>query len=65
METKEKNYSVSVWDIQFYMVDEDGNEKIDENGDIQRYQLKPMRFKPLEYLCEDLTENELVVIKTK
>ncbi len=58
-----KNYSISVYDIQFYLVDEDGNEKLDNKGDIQKYQLKPMRFKPLEYLCEDLTENELTKIK--
>ena len=60
---KNKNYSISVYDIQFYLVDEDGNEKLDNKGDIQKYQLKPMRFKPLEYLCEDLTENELIKIK--
>jgi len=58
-----KKYSISVYDIQFYLVDEDGNEKLDNKGDIQKYQLKPMRFKPLEYLCEDLTENELIKIK--
>jgi hypothetical protein len=45
------------------MVDEDGNEKLDKNGEIQKYQLKPMRFKPLEYLCEDLTEDELIKLK--
>ena len=26
MEKENKNYSVSVWDIQFYMIDEDDNE---------------------------------------
>tara|TARA_Y100001938_G_scaffold103982_1_gene141969 strand:- start:1024 stop:1188 length:165 start_codon:yes stop_codon:yes gene_type:complete len=30
MEKENKNYSVSVWDIQFYMVDEDGNEKLNK-----------------------------------
>ena len=63
MEKENKNYSVSVWDIQFYMVDEDGNEKLDKNGEIQKYQLKPMRFNALEYLCEDLTEDELIKLK--
>jgi len=63
MEEENKNYSVSIWDIQFYMVDEDGNEKLDNNGDIQKYELKPIRFKPLEYLCEDLTEDQLIKIK--
>tara|TARA_B100000214_G_scaffold209493_1_gene152069 strand:- start:2110 stop:2298 length:189 start_codon:yes stop_codon:yes gene_type:complete len=62
MKEENKNYSVSVWDIQFYMVDEDGNEKLDDNGNIQKYIFEG-RLKPLEYLCEDMTEDELTKIK--
>ena len=56
MKEENKNYSVSVWDIQFYMVDEDGNEKLDDNGNIQKYIFEG-RLKPLEYLCEGMTED--------
>ena len=39
------NYGVSVYDITFYLVDEDGNEKLDKYGKVQQYacngRLKP------------------------
>ena len=48
--------SILVADIKFYVVDDDGNEKLNKEGThIQLYQLKrDIRFKPLEYLCEDM-----------
>ena len=60
METK-TNYGVSVYDITFYLVDEDGNEKLDKYGKVQQYACNG-RLKPLEYLCEDMTEDDLIKI---
>ena len=55
-----KNYHVGVSDITFYLTDEDGNVKEDKNGNEMVYRLKQgIRFKPLEYITEDLTVNML------
>jgi len=56
----EKNYHVGVADITFYLTDEDGNIKEDKNGNEIEYRLKEgIRFKPLEYITEDLTVDML------
>ena len=56
----EKNYHVGVADITFYLTDEDGNIKEDKNGNEIEYRLKKgIRFKPLEYITEDLTVDML------
>ena len=50
--------------IKFYLVDEEGNDKIDEKGNTIAYRLKEgIRFKPLEYLCEDIDIDILERIK--
>ena len=55
-----KNYYVGVADILFYLTDEDGNIKEDKNGNEIEYRLKDgIRFKPLEYITEDLTSDML------
>ena len=36
--TMSKEYSIAVWNIQFYRQDEDGNEELDENGNIKLYE---------------------------
>jgi Na+-transporting NADH:ubiquinone oxidoreductase subunit NqrF len=48
--------SILVADIKFYVVDDDGNEKLNKEGThIQLYELKQgRRFKALEYLTEDM-----------
>jgi len=48
--------SILVADIKFYAIDDDDNEVLNKEGThIQLYQLKRnIRFKPLEYLCEDM-----------
>ena len=33
-----KDYTIEVWNIQFYRLDEDGNEELDENGNIKLYE---------------------------
>ena len=49
------NYTALIYDIKFYLVDEEGNEKVNEKGNTIAYRLKEgIKFKPLEYLCEDM-----------
>ena len=58
------DYTALVYDIKFYLVDEEGNDKIDEKGNTIEYRLKEgIRFKPLEYLCEDFDVDILEEIK--
>jgi hypothetical protein len=46
--------NVAINRITFYKFDDDGNELLNEDGTIKEFDLKSVRFKPLEYLCEDL-----------
>jgi hypothetical protein len=55
--------NVAVCNITFYKFDDDGNELLNEDGTIKEFDLKAMRFKPLEYLCEDLDADDLEEIK--
>jgi hypothetical protein len=58
------NLSVNLYNISFYMYDEDGNELLNEDGTIKLFRIKDsIRFKPLEYLCEDLDADYLEEIK--
>ena len=34
----DKDYTIEVWNIQFYRLDEDGNEELDDNGNIKLYE---------------------------
>ena len=55
-----KEYHVCLHDITFYKVDEDGYEECNKDGSIKVYRIKSdARFKPLEYICEDLDEDIL------
>jgi hypothetical protein len=49
---------VNVLDIKFYVCDEDGNEVLNKNGTIKEFNFKG-RLKALEYLCEDITVEDL------
>ena len=53
---------VNVLDIKFYVCDEDGNEVLNKDGTIKEFYFKG-RLKPLEYLCEDMTVEDLEEIK--
>ena len=59
--------TVLVEDIKFYKVDDDGNEVLTKEGKhIQLYELKRnIRFKPLEYLCEDIDDGILQEIENE
>ena len=49
-----KNYNANILDIKFYLYDEDGNEVLNKDGTVKQFRIKDeVRFKPLEYLCED------------
>ena len=60
-----KPIGVNVLDIKFYKYDEDGNDILNEDGTTKEFQLKHMRFKPLEYLCEDLNVDNVEEIEVK
>ena len=55
--------NVAINRITFYKFDDDGNELLNEDGTIKEFDLKSNRFKPLEYLCEDLDADDLEEIK--
>ena len=60
-----KPIGVNVLDIKFYKYDEDVNDILNEDGTTKEFQLKHMRFKPLEYLCEDLNVDNVEEIEVK
>ena len=54
----DKEQYVNVLDIKFYVCDEDGNAVLDKDGTVKEFYNKG-RLKPLEYLCEDMTVEDL------
>ena len=67
-----KNHTALVYDIKFYQVDDEGNEVANwtslslEKGETKIFRIKDgLRFKPLEYLCEDFNLDILKEIKEK
>ena len=63
---KDKPIGVNVLDIKFYQYDEDGNDILNEDGTTKEFRLKAtMRFKPLEYLCEDMDIDDVEEIKVR
>ena len=57
------NYQVVVYNITFALADDEGCYKEDKYGKVQQYACNG-RLKPLEYLCEDMTEDDLIKINT-
>ena len=53
-----KKQYVNVLDIKFYVCDEDGNEVLNKDGTIKEFDFKG-RLKSLEYLCDDITVEDL------
>ena len=64
MNTEKEKYPV-LYDITFYLTDEDGMEVLNDDGTTKEYRLKDhirfytMGYKPLEYLSEELDETML------
>jgi len=54
-----KNYSIAVWDVQFYKVDEDGDALTDNKGNVQLYNVTDY---DCTYLAEGLDEDDLEVV---
>ena len=52
-----KKYSIEVWDIQFYKVDEDGNPLTDNKGNVQLF--TEGGNMDLSYVAEHVTDDEL------
>ena len=55
--------NVAINTITFYKFDDEGNELENEDGTTKEFKLKSVRFKPLEYLCEDLDADYLEPIE--
>ena len=63
---KYENYGISILDIKFYLLDEDGNEIKNKDGTTKEFRLKDgIRYKPLEYLCEDMDTEIMEEVKWK
>ena len=60
----EKYNIVSVYDITFYVQDEDGNEILNKDGTTKEFQFNG-RLKPLECLCEDMTLDDLTPVERR
>ena len=52
-----KKYSIAVWDVQFYKVDEDGNELLNEDGSVKLF--TDGGNMDLSYIAEHVTDDEL------
>jgi len=52
-----KKYTVSVWDIQFYKVDEDGNELLNDDGSIKLF--TQTRDIDLSWIADSVSENDI------
>ena len=65
MKNKYDGYHTSVLDIKFFLINsETGDILENKDGTEKEFQLKSgIRFKPLEYLCENLDTNMLEEIK--
>jgi len=53
----DKKYTVSVWDIQFYKVDEDGNELLNDDGSIKLF--TQTRDIDLSWIADTVSENDI------
>ena len=56
-----KKYSIAVWDIQFYKVDEDGNELLNDDGSVKLFS-ENSNF-DYSYLVDSINDDELKEIK--
>ena len=56
----DKKYSVEVWDIQFYKVDEDGNELLNEDGSVKLF--TPNRDIDVSWVSDSVYEEDVVAI---
>ena len=50
-------YSMAVWDIQFYKVDEDGNELLNEDGSVKLF--TPTRDIDVSWVADSVCEDDV------
>lgn len=53
----DKKYTVSVWDIQFYKVDEDGEELLNDDGSVKMFTQK--RDIDLSWVADSVFEDDI------
>jgi hypothetical protein len=53
-----KNYSIAVWNVQFYKIDEDGNELLNDDGSVKLF-FENSNF-DYSYLADSINDNDLV-----
>jgi hypothetical protein len=58
----QNEYHIGVWEVQFYLVDKEGNPKKDDNGNVIVYELPKADFGHLADICE-VDELEEVGVK--
>jgi len=58
-----ENYDICIWDIQFYKVDEEGNELQNPDGTVKLFQLK--RDVDCSFIAEVTSEDELEEINNE
>ena len=57
-------YNILLWDIQFYKIDDDGNELLNPDGSVKLFRLKDDNVSFMDsYLAEGTTEEELEEIE--
>lgn len=57
-----KEYSIAVWDVQFYKIDEDGNELLNDDGSVKLF--TEGANGDLSHIAEQVTDEELVEIES-
>ena len=50
-------YSIAVWDIQFYKVDEDGNELLNDDGSVKIFE--GSRDMDLSWVADSVCEDDI------
>jgi len=56
-----KKYSIAVWNVQFYKIDEDGNELLNDDCSVKLF-FENSNF-DYSYLADSINDNELKEIK--
>ena len=55
-----KKYSIAVWNVQFYKIDEDGNELLNEDGSVKLF--TPNRDIDVSWVSDSVYEEDVVAI---
>ena len=58
-----KEYSLAVWNVEFYKVDEDGNPLVNEDGSVKLFFENSNSCRWYSYLADDIDPDDLVEVK--